>query len=110
MKTGLRTTFLSVTAGLSLMAAPALADLSPGNYYDHGMNGWSGGWFLGPLFMILMIAAIAAAIAVLVRLFGGMGGGSGAKQNAALDLLNARFAKGEIDEDEYQRRKQVLLG
>lgn len=32
------------------------------------------------------------------------------KKNNAIDLLNERYAKGEIDEDEYNRRKKVLKG
>lgn len=29
--------------------------------------------------------------------------------HSALEILNERYARGEIDDDEYQRRKQKLL-
>ena len=30
------------------------------------------------------------------------------KKENAIDLLNARYAKGEIDDEEYNRRKNIL--
>jgi len=93
-------------AGLvSILATPVWADAG---YYNH--MGESSGWFFGPVLMILMLAALALAVVFLVRLFGGTPSGeNSAKQNAALDLLKTRFANGEIDEEEYRRRKQTLL-
>ena len=80
-------------------------------WYGHGMSGW--GWFGASLGMIVFWALI---ITVLVLLFRGLGrstpGGSrdvaSRTTSSAEELLAERFARGEIDEDEYQRRLRVL--
>ncbi len=95
------------TTGAALFAAPAFADISGRYYGDH--MGW-GGWVLGPLMMVLVLALVAAAIALFLRLFGVLGPVNRSNRvNAALDLLDARFARGEIDDEEYARRKKALL-
>lgn len=80
-------------------------------WYGHGMSGW--GWFGASLGMIVFWALI---ITVLVLLFRGLGRSTpGGPRNVASrttpsaeELLAERFARGEIDEDEYQRRLHVL--
>lgn len=71
------------------------------------------GMFFGPLFMILILFATVGAIAVLIRWLGGTpGGGAFTNQTVArrapLDILEERFAKGEINKDEYEERRRVL--
>jgi putative membrane protein len=68
--------------------------------------------FLGPLFGILFIAAIAVAIVLVIRAIGG-GAATGrprSEDRTALDILDERFARGEIDIQEYENRKRVLTG
>jgi putative membrane protein len=80
-------------------------------WYGHDMSGW--GWFGASLGMIVFWALI---ITVLVLLFRGLGRSTpvGSRDVAsrttpsAEELLAERFARGEIDEDEYQRRLRVL--
>jgi putative membrane protein len=97
---------LASTAGVS----PAIAQQwSYGPYmtWDHGW--W--GMILGPIMMIGLIAIIVVAVALLVRWFGGAG-----HQQAphlppgkiALNILKEQFAKGEIDKQEYEERRQIL--
>jgi putative membrane protein len=69
-------------------------------------HGWGGGWFLFPLFWI-------ALIVFLVFVFRRRGGPwRGYRRyhhvQSAAELLEARFARGEIDDDEYRRRRSVL--
>jgi putative membrane protein len=76
---------------------------------------WDGGWFgmiLGPIFMILLLAVLIATIVVTVR--GAVSPSVGAPlhhvppERAALDILKERYARGEIDRDEYMQRKADL--
>ena len=67
----------------------------------------AGGWFLGPLMMFFMLALIAAAIALVLRLFG-FRTGPGGHKDRAIGILNERFAKGEIDKDEFEERRRAL--
>ena len=63
--------------------------------------------FLGPIFMILLVIGIVAGTACVLRHFGG---GIGPHANdRALALLKERFAKGEIDIEEFTARKKALL-
>ncbi len=73
--------------------------------YGHMMGG---GWILGPVMMILFVAVIVAVVVLVVRWLGGAGGGPGAKPKAAQDILEERFARGEIDKEEFEARRQAL--
>ena len=78
--------------GLATAALPAsaLADADNGWTYGYGSmmgGGWGGGFFRG---------------------FSGNRGGTSRRD--ALETLRERFAAGEIDEEEYNRRKRVLEG
>ena len=117
MKTKLGTLALAMPVWM-LVAGAAWADATPGGgaggygYHPHmsGEWGWGGGMFLGPLFGILVIAAIAVAIILVVRTIGG-GAPTGRPRSegrTAFDILDERFARGEIDVQEYEDRKRVL--
>lgn len=87
-----------------------------GRFYDgHGMmwgsTQWGGfGMFLGPVFMILIVIGIVAGIVYLLRHFGGAGpvGSRDAAHDQALAHLKLRYAKGEIDSEEFADRKKLL--
>ena len=80
-----------------------------------GGNGWSGsGWGWGGIAMTVLIAVlvIALIVAVIVAIRYLAGGGAhtrgGSEASSAEDRLSDRFARGEIDEDEYRRRMTTL--
>lgn len=63
----------------------------------------------GPLIMILVLAAVIAAAVLLVRWAGGQWPGTAVHpERTPLDLLKERYARGEIDREEYTRRRADL--
>ena len=85
-------------------ATESLADVGE-RYYQHGMS-WGGGWFLGPVLMVLVFVIVVVAVAMSLRFFGNTAGQN--PVDRAIEILNERFAKGEIDEAEFQKRKDAL--
>ncbi|KES04322.1 hypothetical protein BU52_26290 [Streptomyces toyocaensis] len=76
----------------------------------HGMNAW--GWFAMSLGTALLLALLIVAGVLIARALGGAPGAprpSDGRPSAEL-LLAERFARGDIDEDEYRRRLAVLRG
>lgn len=74
--------------------------------YGHMM--WDGGYgMVGGVMMLLFWLAIIVLVVLAVRwLSDNPGKGSGT--NAARDVLRERFARGEIDEEEFERRRRAL--
>jgi putative membrane protein len=78
------------------------------------MNGWgmSGGYGFGfgGIFMILwwvlLIVLVVGLAKWMLSSFGGSG--HGASSSKALEILKERYARGEIDEQEFQQRKRDL--
>ena len=81
------------------------------NWYGSGMSGW--GYALMTISMVLFWGAVIAGIVLLVRHFGRSGQQTPAPPSqppAPEQLLAERFARGEIDEQEYRQRLAVLQG
>jgi putative membrane protein len=73
-------------------------------------GGWHG-WFFGPLMMIVFMAVAVVVIVLLVRWLGGTTHASALHAppgKTAMDILKERFAKGEIDKEEFEERRRVL--
>jgi putative membrane protein len=78
-------------------------------WWDYGASPPWYGMFLGPLMMIVFLV-VAVLIIVWVVRASGAGWQSGWRRKSALDILQERFARGEIDRKEYEERKQLLSG
>lgn len=67
--------------------------------------GW-GGWLVMSLVMVVFWGLVIAGTVVLVRSLSR--GDSRPASGDALRLLDERFARGEMDADEYSRRRRLL--
>jgi putative membrane protein len=72
------------------------------------MWGWDGGggWWAMGIGMVVWLVVVVLAVWLVVRLAGQRSGGGSAE--SAEELLRRRFASGEIDAEEYDRRLAVL--
>ena len=107
-------------AGAAVAVVPAWAwaqgPSDPGSYgYGPHMTWWGGGWYgmiFGPLFMILVLAVVIAVAVLLVRWIGGPWQGATPHREppgrTPLDILKERFARGEIDKEEFEDRRRTL--
>ncbi|HEV2303580.1 MAG TPA: SHOCT domain-containing protein [Stellaceae bacterium] len=108
--------FGAIAAGVAFAPVLAAAAETPTEPYTWGpqmMWGW--GWYgmmFGPLFMILVLAVVVAVIVLLARWLGGPWQGTAMPQpppgRTPLDILRERFARGEIDKEEFEERRRVL--
>lgn len=75
-----------------------------------GMNGMMGGF--GLLWVIVWVAIIALIVWGVVQLAQGQQGGGQPEQRSdtAEETLRQRFARGEIDREEYERSLATLRG
>ncbi len=74
-----------------------------------GYNMMSGYGWIYMILGTLLIVGIALFIVWLVRQSGAGSGGSDDREETALDILKKRYAKGEIDKEEFERMKRELM-
>ena len=116
------------TASLTVAALGAVPALTPRwvfaqqqtpepNKYDLGshMMTWGAEWYgmiFGMLFIILALSMVIAVALALVRGFGGVRQqtppATYPPARTALDILKERYARGEIDSQEFEERRRVL--
>lgn len=76
-------------------------------WYGDGMSGW--GYAFMSVSMILFWGLVVLGIVALVRYLGRAARPMGAPDRPTPEqLLAERLARGEIDEDEYRRRRDAL--
>jgi putative membrane protein len=79
---------------------------------------WSGGWGFWWVFPLIMVFVMIACIAMLLLGHRAGGGGlphwgpsrfPGDPTYSAMQILNERFAKGEIQKQEYEEKKTAIV-
>ncbi len=76
----------------------------------HGFGLGIGGWIGMILIWILLIAG---AVWLIKQIFSGTSnqpGSSAGGEERAIDILDKRYAKGDLSRDEYERMKNDLRG
>lgn len=80
-------------------------------WYDADGWGWAG-WTLMTVGMVAFWALVITAVVLAIRYLTGSRGSAASAtssgQNRAEDVLAERFARGEIDENEYRQRLSAL--
>jgi putative membrane protein len=77
------------------------------DYSGQGIRGGGGNDVWGFIFMLFTIALVVVGVIVAVRHFSRVAGYHQAS-GTALDLLEKRFAQGEIDTKEFTEKRKVL--
>ena len=79
-----------------------------------GEHFWWGGWWMFP--MIMPIIGIVIVVIVLYSVFGRGGSrppwrgrDADREEDTALDILKKRYAKGELNKDEFERMKKDIM-
>ncbi len=87
----------------STIAATLLAQNDDG-WWDH-MSGTGGGWMWlwGTLMMLTWVAVIAAAVWLVARSLS-----AGRPSSGAREILDERYARGELTTEEYRERLDQL--
>lgn len=75
----------------------------------HGWGFWGMGWWMW-LVWILVIAAVVWGVIAALRQGGvaGQGGRREERRPSAREILEERLARGEISEEEFERKKELL--
>jgi putative membrane protein len=96
---------------LGLLVSPHVWAQQESRYYHGHM--WDGGWHawvFGPMMMILFVVLVVVGIVLTVRWLGDgeRGGSAGPASRTPFAILEERFARGEIDKEEFEERRKVL--
>jgi putative membrane protein len=69
-----------------------------------GGHGWGMGWW-----WIIGLIVLIAVIWIIVKSMNQNTGSAKSSGKSALDILKERYASGEIDKEEFEKRKKDLM-
>ena len=81
--------------------------MGPGMMGGYGM-GWFGGIFM-IVFWVLVIVGLVFLIKWLIQSTKAESGRSISNSSSAIDILKQRYARGEIDKEEFEEKKKDLI-
>jgi putative membrane protein len=112
MKTFVLNKFSAIAAAFFASAAmislTANADPQTGDGFHHM---WGGGWYMmlmGPFSMILFLVVLVAAVVLVVKWLLPNADRSAPSGSSARAILDERFARGEIDAEEYKAKREAI--
>jgi putative membrane protein len=110
MKIGIATLFAGLAAAWIPASALAHGDENGGGSWSHNWAGEAGHMAFGSLAMILFWGGLILLIVLAVRWFGGTSGNADrpATGSTALETLQKRFARGEMERDDFEEQKRLL--
>ena len=105
-----RLMILSLAGSASVAARAQSSQDHP--YGWHGGGDW-GHMIFGPLMMLVFVAVVIVVVVLAIRWLGGArhsaaAGSEPRSEKTPIDILEERFASGEIDQDEFEERRRIL--
>jgi putative membrane protein len=98
-----------ILACIFMLAENGLAQ--PWGYWGPGMMGWGygGGWIWSIIMLVFWVAVIVGIFFLIRWLVTSTGvGGQARPEESAVEILKRRYAKGEINKQEYEEKKKDL--
>ena len=111
MSQGTKTALIigGVTVGALIILSIISGLVSGWGYGGWGMMGGFGFMWLMPILWIVILGLIIWAIVAAVGRSGESKGQGSAKTDSALEILKQRYARGEINKEEYEQKKKDLV-
>jgi putative membrane protein len=105
MRTG---AFAIAVANLIFLSAGNTAWADERTYSHHMM--WGGGWFMGPIMMLIFLVILVVFAVLVVRWLwpSGLPGRFEGTAKSAITILEERFARGEIEKEEFEEKRLLL--
>lgn len=99
----------ALASAVLTLSIPSVAWAQPFDCgYGYHMRMWGGLAGLAGLLVFFILVVVAMVLALLVARWLGSLGQRKTTRSTPLDILKERFARGEIDRQEFEERRQLL--